>query len=249
MRFLFLILASCSLSTLAAQSSAVRNAPLDGASVLRVYAPLSRVFVTSGGTDAVRIEHQILVDGKERPELGKLNVKRLDNMLHVEELKPTIRSLRKDIGDSYGRMEIVDGKQKKQPEVKSELRLEVPTGVEVVVDTEYGSIQVEGVPRLKKVTSTYGTIDVVIQKFSSKRGLELYSNYGTVDLTLPAATAADVKLSTDYGELLTDFDLAVDTDRSRERQFHETVVGTIGGGGASIDLRTPYGAVYLRKGR
>ena len=80
----------------------------------------------------------------------------------------------------------------------------------------------------------------------------LHSSYSNVDVTLPAATRADLRLSTSYGSMYTDFDLQVNAnlDEADDRpagRGSETLNGTVGGGGVLLALTATYGNLYLRK--
>ncbi|MEL6843975.1 MAG: hypothetical protein AAFP02_12265, partial [Bacteroidota bacterium] len=70
-----------------------------------------------------------------------------------------------------------------------------------------------------------------------------------VDLTVPRGFNAEVDLTTKYGDLLTDLDIDIDTERSKEKEFYQHVVGTVGSGGARVQCKTPYGNVYLREAK
>ena len=65
---------------------------------------------------------------------------------------------------------------------------------------------------------------------------------GSITVTLPASTAADVKAATVNGEIETDFPLTV-SGRFSKRHLS----GSIGGGGRSLELETVNGSIHLRK--
>ena len=65
---------------------------------------------------------------------------------------------------------------------------------------------------------------------------------------IPAATKANLKMSTSYGEILVDPEFKIDIDRQGEMiRYSDQVSGKINGGGTVIDLSCNYGKVYLRK--
>lgn len=85
---------------------------------------------------------------------------------------------------------------------------------------------------------------------------------GDVDITLPPATKANLKMRTDNGEIRSDFEIqlrpisppTVEDSRNRGAgnlriQTGKTTNGTINGGGPDVDLRTLNGNVYIRKGK
>jgi hypothetical protein len=83
---------------------------------------------------------------------------------------------------------------------------------------------------------------------------------GKVDVTLPAATRANLKLRSDQGEVYTDFDVQLKTspstpveNRGRNGKYrievNRAISGSINGGGPDFELRTFNGSIYVRKGR
>ena len=64
---------------------------------------------------------------------------------------------------------------------------------------------------------------------------------GSITVTLPPSTAAEVHAATVNGEIETDFPLQVTGRVSRRR-----LTGTIGGGGRSLELETVNGSIRLR---
>jgi len=73
----------------------------------------------------------------------------------------------------------------------------------------------------------------------------LYSVYGLVDVTLPASTKTDVHLTSQYGDMFTDFDIKVGAD---SKISSSRVQGKINGGGPELRVNSTYQSVYLRKG-
>jgi hypothetical protein len=76
----------------------------------------------------------------------------------------------------------------------------------------------------------------------------MVSIYGYVDVTLPLATKANLKMSTSYGEIFVAPEFKIDIDKQGEMvQYSDKVNGKINGGGISVDLRSDYSKIYLRK--
>jgi hypothetical protein len=93
----------------------------------------------------------------------------------------------------------------------------------------------------------YGHIDANFSQ-NVKGPLSLVSIYSHVDVTLPLATKANLKLSTSYGEIFVAPEFKIDIDKDGEMvRYSDKVNGKINGGGMSIDIRSDYSKVYLRK--
>ena len=219
--------------------SDVTGIEVEGATALHLSTNFSRVDLRIYGGDQIVIEHTVTIDGEPHPELRKLEISRRDGTIRVKEVGPTMQQLTRVQNDR-------NGDQNTNSQIRMIVR--VPEGLDVALETVYGEVVVTDVPNLREVNATYGAVTVVYRDTGVPGSLRLYSNYGAVDLTLPSDTGAALALTTQFGELLTDFDITLDAAGSEQRQFYEHVEGTIGGGGAQLSLESPYGKVYLRKG-
>ncbi|PPK87800.1 hypothetical protein CLV84_0753 [Neolewinella xylanilytica] len=231
---------------LSAQSDP-RIIPTNGATHLDITANFGDVELVPSHTDQLTLRHVVVINGVERPELGEITVDRRGDRLIVAETSPTEDQLSRECAAQRA-----SGGNGRQYNCNSriELQIAVPAGMQVEVDTKYGGVHVADIAGLTRVHSTYGTVEVDHRDLSGSAELDLYSNYGEVDLTLPANATAELELITEFGTLLTDFDIAIDAEASEQRQFYERVVGTIGqGGGAQVRCRSPYDTVYLRRAK
>jgi hypothetical protein len=103
-----------------------------------------------------------------------------------------------------------------------------------------------------------GTVVVSFQNIAEGKPMSFTSMNGNVDVTLPAAAKANLKMRTALGGIYTDFDVQLatsspsstqDQTRLRRIRVERNVSGTINGGGADFDLRSQNGNVYLRKAK
>lgn len=119
---------------------------------------------------------------------------------------------------------------------------------EIEVSAQYNSISLDNVTGPLTVETTYGHVEA---KFDTniKDPISIVSIYGYVDVTLPQTTKANLRLSTDYGEILVspEFDIKVDKSGGGLVAYSDKVIGTINGGGINMNLSCNYGKVYLRK--
>lgn len=213
---------------------------LEGATELHLSALFSNVELRTAEDNALTIEHTVVVEDVARPELGELDIKRDGKRLEVTEVGPSMEQLKRNWKEKGQRSNCCNS--------QIELVVRVPAGVTVTVETVYGSVDVTDLVALRAVRATYGGVTVVYAEADLPQDLELYSNYGAVDLSIPEGQGARVALTTQHGELLTDLDLTIDEAASEKRDFYEHVVGTVDGGGANVRCEAPYGKVYLRRG-
>ena len=166
--------------------------------------------------------------------------------------------------------------------------IEVPLRTNLDLETVMGSVSVEGVEGELEIESVNGAVTLTnvggsvvahtvngkllatITRAAPQQPMAFTSLNGSVDVTLPAAVKANLKLRSDQGDVYTDFDLQlragspnpnpnpnprVDIDRQRadlRRQridIDNAIYGSINGGGPDFEMRTFNGNIYVRKGK
>ncbi len=127
---------------------------------------------------------------------------------------------------------------------------------QVILNNAYGPLS---------INTIYGGIETKFAAGPPSQDIRLHSTYANVDLTLPAATKANLRLNTSYGSMYTDFDLDIkagsvvsskgqpssfdywDSEAARKPEEPEGLTGTINGGGKLVSLTASYKNIYLRK--
>jgi hypothetical protein len=154
--------------------------------------------------------------------------------------------------------------------MRTNLRLTTVNGSRISVDGVEGEIELQNVNGSITVTNvagsvlastTNGPVRATLTRVTAGKPMAFTSLNGQVEVTLPASVKADVKLRSDHGDVLTDFDIqlksgpspSVEDTRSsgggRYRvELNQSIYGSINGGGPEIELRTFNGRVVLRKG-
>ncbi len=154
--------------------------------------------------------------------------------------------------------------------VKTSLKLNTTNGKTIQVEgvdgemelnATNGNIQLTDVSGSAVAHSMNGKITAKFKRVDEGKPMSFSSYNGTVDVTLPAGTKANLKMQTQNGEVYTDFDvqmqpnqvkreeLAGDGDRpGRKRIRHESMsVGAINGGGPDFTFKNYNGSIYIRK--
>jgi DUF4097 and DUF4098 domain-containing protein YvlB len=113
----------------------------------------------------------------------------------------------------------------------------------LTVYTEFGSINVSN--------ATSATLDLLTQSGSidfagslSEGPHSVHSDFGGITLTLPADSAFNVELSTDFGQISSNIPVTVTGDIDEQHQ-----VGTINGGGGELKVETKSGNVNIQASR
>lgn len=172
----------------------------------------------------------------------------------------------------------------------STFEIEVPLRVNLKLSTLHGDISVENVDGDIEVTSLdedvdltnvagsvvanshNGDVKVVLTRVTADKAMAFTSFNGDVDVTLPSTAKANVKLRSDNGDVLTDFDVQLRTPSGAgagtgsgsgagtgsgpgsprlrgplKIEINQAIYGTINGGGPEFELRTFNGDVFVRK--
>jgi DUF4097 and DUF4098 domain-containing protein YvlB len=134
------------------------------------------------------------------------------------------------------------------------------TDISGVIETNNtnGGIKLTNVSGSVVANTVNGNIIVVFKSIDSKAAMAFSTFNGKVDVTLPATLKANVKLHSDRGDILSDFDAVVDPgapsatkvkDGSYRFGDAEWITGKIGGGGPELRMRTFNGNIYIRKAK
>ncbi|MEM8528102.1 MAG: hypothetical protein AAGG68_25895 [Bacteroidota bacterium] len=116
---------------------------------------------------------------------------------------------------------------------------------EIETSLQYGSVKVENVTGPLSINTVYGKIEALLSTLNTQNPSSLYSVYALVDVTLPSNTKTDVHLTSQYGDMFTDFDIKVEAN---SQISSSKVQGKVNGGGPELRVNSTYSNVYLRKG-
>ncbi|QKZ14761.1 DUF4097 family beta strand repeat-containing protein [Spirosoma sp. KUDC1026] len=93
-----------------------------------------------------------------------------------------------------------------------------------------------------------GEIKVVYSSLNQSKPTAMSTVNGAIDITMPASTRANLKLSSIHGEMYTDFDLGMTKKDGMTRMGggHQ-INGATNGGGVDLQLKTINSDIYIRK--
>lgn len=161
---------------------------------------------------------------------------------------------------------------------ETDLEIQVPVKTRLRLSTVQGDVTVEAVDGVIEVNSLSGDIELlnvsgamvansvagdvtaVLMRADANAPMAFTTLNGEVDVTLPLATKANVKLRTLSGDMFTDFDIPpaasgapVRGTRQKDGRLRfdieRTAGGALNGGGPEIELRSFTGEIYLRRGK
>ena len=118
---------------------------------------------------------------------------------------------------------------------------------QVDVSTVHNGVVLTNVTGPLNVKTVHGDIDASLGA-ALKSPVNIESVHGHVDVALPVTTKANLKLSTNFGEILVDPDFKIEIEKTGDMiKYSDKVSGKINGGGIEIDLSATHNNVYLRK--
>jgi hypothetical protein len=131
---------------------------------------------------------------------------------------------------------------------------------DLTVRNTNGGITLNNVGGTVNAGTTNGNVRATMNRVASEKEMAFTSLNGTVDVTLPPATKANLRMRSDNGDVYSDFDVqlapaapVVQENRSSNGRYrisrNRAIVGAINGGGPEFELRTFNSNVYVRKGR
>jgi len=152
---------------------------------------------------------------------------------------------------------------------RTNLKLSAVNGGEILIENIEGELDVSNVNggiTLNAVAGTVnagttnGSVRATITRVTAAKDMSFTSLNGTVDVTLPPNTKANLRLRSDHGDVYSDFDVqptasarVVQESRGDNGRYrinrNRSVVGAINGGGPEFELRTFNSNVYVRKGK
>ena len=131
---------------------------------------------------------------------------------------------------------------------------------ELTVSNTNGGITLNNVAGSVTAGTTNGNVRATLTRVTAQKEMAFTSLNGTVDVTLPPTTKANLRLRSNNGDVYSDFDVqlapstpVVQENRGSNGRYrisrNQSIVGAINGGGPEIELRTFNSNVYVRKGR
>jgi hypothetical protein len=156
--------------------------------------------------------------------------------------------------------------------------IEVPLKTNLKLSTVMGNVTVNTVDGVLEVNSlngglsltnvggsivahtVNGSVTAVLTRADAEAPMAFATLNGDVDVTLPAAVKANLKLRTYIGDIFTDFDIPAASSRPTPRgsrqddgrfrfEVERAILANLNGGGPDIELRSFNGRVYLRRGK
>lgn len=237
--FLSLVLVSAGVS----QTAINKTVPLRTNQQVRMHFDYPELIrVSTWEKNEISIQGSVSINGGENDDAFELIVDTQGNYVDI-------RNRINHMEDLPQRITVMDGGEKLIFRNKSEWRkyreenpgshstINQGVDMDILIDIKVP----KGVETL--VESTYGIVEV--KNFTGP--LTVAATYGGVDAALVERNTGELIAETNYGQIYSNLDLKIDAGNTREEDFH-TYVSARPGTGPHYRFESQYGNVYLRKG-
>ncbi|MET1258276.1 MAG: DUF4097 family beta strand repeat protein [Flavobacteriaceae bacterium] len=110
-----------------------------------------------------------------------------------------------------------------------------------------GSVYIENVNGPVTANALNGTVEVIFDAINQASPISIFTTNGTVDVSLPQNTPANLSMSSWNGDVYSNFDISKPSKEGMRSVAGRKVTGVINNGGVDIKLRSTNGNIYLRK--
>ncbi len=125
--------------------------------------------------------------------------------------------------------------------VNGALELEGIEG-DVAASLVNGDVDARGLGGDVEIETVNGTLEIVMDRLDPDKVVSLETVNGRLELTLPRGADADLDVETVHGKIRNDFGL----EEKKGRYVGRSLAGSLGGGGARIELESVNGSISIR---
>ena len=118
---------------------------------------------------------------------------------------------------------------------------------EIEVESKNSDVLLQNVSGPVVANTTSGNITVIFSQLSQQGPSHISNVSGFVDVSLPSATKANLKLNSISGDVYTDMDIDFGDKGELRRLGGREISGELNGGGVELSLKSISDNVYLRK--
>lgn len=252
------------------QALVSQEIPTNGATQLSLNLEYGDVEILQGTGTAIQIKGTVLINNGMHDDAYKIEHENSNGELLIKASIPQIDELPKTIsvvkdGKKYSFFK--NGKDDKSvyQRIKDELgedgfsmftegvdtdiklQIFIPRNLKIDVQSTYGDVSLKNLANPLKVDNTYGFVEAQFENLSGNERIDLRSKYAFVDVAVPANASLEVNLDSDYGRIYTDFDLAINKEKSKTKNFSNRIVAVINQGGPLLKVEATYKNIYFRQ--
>jgi hypothetical protein len=220
-----------------------KSFPVQKGQTIRMWFDYPKVVrITTWDKDEISVTGTVSINGGESDDAFKLDIRSSGNTILIKNTIENMDNLPQRVTIVEGGKKIVfktkgDWRKYQQEHGKSSnvsmgLDMEIEIEIKVPKNTE------------TNVECVYGLVEV--REFTGP--LDVQATYGGIDASLIEKNIGELIAETNYGNIYSNLQLDVDKSKAREEDFHTLVMATPGTG-PRYKFESPYGNVYLRRGK
>jgi hypothetical protein len=126
---------------------------------------------------------------------------------------------------------------------------------DIVIENTNGDIALENISGSAVLSSVYGKISASFREVKPNMPMMLTSFEGDITLTLPVSVNASLRIKSDKGEIMSDFDIVpsrrkpvvTDMESTKVYTLEDLVTGAINSGGPEYVISSYTGNIYIKK--
>jgi hypothetical protein len=226
-----------------AQTKIDKTVPVTKGQTIRLWFDYPElVRVSTWDKNEISITGSVSINAGESDDAFSLDIRTSSNTITIKNEIKNMDNLPQRITINEGGSKIVfksksDWRKYQEEHGKSQ-NVSMGLDMEIVLDIK--------VPRNVEtnVECVYGMVE--IREFNGP--LWVQATYGGVDASLVEKNVGELIAETNYGNIYSNLDMEVNKDQAREEDFHMLVKANPGTG-PKYRFESPYGNVYLRKGK
>ena len=234
---------------------------LTGAAAAKMTREDSSTFPLSadGRLSLENINGDVIVEGWDRDEVSVETTIRAETQRSLDEVEIVI-----DAQQSWIRIETVYPERRRErynaatvdykirmPRTARVQDLELVNGTlkmsgvagDVVAEVVNGSCEVSDLAGDVELSTVNGALEVSLAELGADQSIDLESVNGPLDLAIPSYADADIEAETVHGRIRNDFGL----EAEEGRWVGTTLSGTVGRGGARVELENVNGPITIRQ--
>lgn len=110
-----------------------------------------------------------------------------------------------------------------------------------------GGLNVMNISGALTAYSLNADVEIEFDSIDQNAPVIISTTNGSIDVTVPGSTGADISMSTWNGDIYSNFDLKRPEKDGMKSISSKNIKGSINGGGVNIKLKSTNGNIYLRK--
>ena len=128
-----------------------------------------------------------------------------------------------------------------------EVSMTIPRNIDLEISSEHTCISLDNVNNPMVINTVHGKVEADFSAINATNPISISSTHGLVDLSLSRNAKANFNIHTNHGEVYSDLGMQVEKPANASSRGPQSLRGKFNGGGATFELASEHGNIYLRK--